>query len=73
MCRFQTIEYLLFFYYVYHSILWDRLPVHNEHNSKKARLEEEKRLTVDIKGICEKTMLKLLGRSEKVTEGESSI
>ena len=40
---------------------------------KKARLEEEERLTVDVKDICEKTMMKKVERLEKVVEGNQVI
>ena len=40
---------------------------------KKARLEEGERLRVDVKDICEKTMMKIVERSEKVVEGNRVI
>ena len=40
---------------------------------KKARLEEEERLRVNVKDICEKTMMKIVERSKKVVEGNRVI
>ena len=40
---------------------------------KKARLEEGERLRVDVQDICEKTMMKIVERSEKVVEGNRVI